>query len=321
MEPYRTCFNSALEKFREMGYKTVLGPNVYADKGMGKSNTAEACGAEINDFFINDRCDAIISCGGGETMCEDLLYVDFERIAQSKPKWYLGYSDNTNLTFTLPMLCDTAAIYGPCASSFGMNRWHEAVQDAMNVLTGKELNIHSYDRWELEDDENAGPLDGYNLTEENCIKVYRGSKSSQEEHFSGRMIGGCMDCLVMHCGTRYDKVHEFLKRYEDDGIIWFMEACELDPMGVWRTLWQMENAGWFEGKIKGFIFGRPMKYTADFCGLLYPEAIMRVIEKYDVPVILDADLGHLPPMMPVISGAVGEVSAEDGKLTIRQELR
>ena len=72
--------------------------------------------------------DAIISCGGGELMCEILRYVDFERIAQAKPKWFMGYSDNTNLTFLLTTLCDTAAIYGPCAASFGMKPWHAAIR-------------------------------------------------------------------------------------------------------------------------------------------------------------------------------------------------
>lgn len=43
--------------------------------------------------------DVLISCGGGELMCEILPYVDFDRIKAAKPKWYLGYSDNTNFTF------------------------------------------------------------------------------------------------------------------------------------------------------------------------------------------------------------------------------
>ena len=42
--------------------------------------------------------------------------------------------------------------------------------------------------------------------------------------FTGRLLGGCMDCLVNLLGTRYDKVTEFTQRYRDDGIIWFLEA-------------------------------------------------------------------------------------------------
>ena len=65
-------------------------------------------------------------------MGEDLPYVDFEKIKEAKPKWYLGYSDNTNMTFLLTTLCDVASIYGPCAAAFGMEPWHPAIQDAFD---------------------------------------------------------------------------------------------------------------------------------------------------------------------------------------------
>lgn len=50
-------------------------------------------------MYINSSSDILISCGGGELMCETLEYVDFDKIKNSPPKWYLGYSDNTNFTF------------------------------------------------------------------------------------------------------------------------------------------------------------------------------------------------------------------------------
>ena len=40
-------------------------------------------------------------------MCEILPYIDFEKIRNSEPKWFFGYSDNTNLIFLLATLCDT----------------------------------------------------------------------------------------------------------------------------------------------------------------------------------------------------------------------
>lgn len=83
-------------------------------------------------------------------MCEILEYVDFEALRQAKPKWYMGYSDNTNLTFLLLTLCHTAAVYGPCAGAFGMEPWHPALQDAMDLLTGKKQKVESYGSWERE---------------------------------------------------------------------------------------------------------------------------------------------------------------------------
>ena len=77
------------------------------------SNTPEACGAELTEYYCSDKNDILISCGGGELMCEILDTVDFDRIRVTKPKWNMGFSDNTNMTFLLATLCDTASIYGP----------------------------------------------------------------------------------------------------------------------------------------------------------------------------------------------------------------
>ena len=156
-EPYKSGFISAQEKFRKQGYSLEFGPNCYADKGIGISNTPNRCGKELTDYYCNVTSDCIISCGGGELMCEILDDVDFDKIREAGPKWYMGFSDNTNMTFLLATLCDTAAIYGPCASNFGMELWHPSLEDAMLLLQGKKLTMHGYDRWEKEsvkDEEN-----------------------------------------------------------------------------------------------------------------------------------------------------------------------
>ncbi|MDO4489078.1 MAG: LD-carboxypeptidase [Eubacteriales bacterium] len=342
IEPYSTLFDNALDTFKEKGYETVQGPNCRACDGIGKSTTPERCGAEVNDFFTNDRSDIIISCGGGETMCEDLPYIDFEAIAESKPKWYIGYSDNTNLTFTLPTLCDTAAIYGPCASAFGQKTWHKSVGDAFDILTGRKLSVSNYDKWELHDreipeGEEPDPFEPWNLTEDFNMKVYVPEKDGVENpeagaacdngglvsgnsaKFSGRLLGGCMDILTILCGTEFDKVKEFNERYAGDGVIWFLEACELTPLSIRRTLWQLDNAGWFKNA-KGFLFGRPMMFDADGMGLDRYTAVTGILGKYNVPILMDLDIGHLAPQMPLISGAYADVSAEGNSLNIDMKL-
>lgn len=70
IEPYKTSFNHALEKFHDMGYQTMLGPNCFEGSGIGISNTPEKCAAELNKMYLSDEADALISCGGGELMCE-----------------------------------------------------------------------------------------------------------------------------------------------------------------------------------------------------------------------------------------------------------
>lgn len=328
-EPYKTAFNHALSKFEAMGHRLSLGPNCYEGCGIGISNTPKACGKELTEYYCSVDNDVLISCGGGELMCETMEHVDFESIRKAEPKWYMGYSDNTNMTFLLTTLCDTAAIYGPCASSFGMEPWHPSIQDAYDVLCGKKKVIFGYDLWEKEAIKDAEhPLAPYNVTEETEIRSFlpllEGAQKEQnyemQVQFEGRLIGGCMDCLVNLLGTKFDNVQEFNEHYKEDGIIWFMESCELNVMAIRRAIWQMKNAGWFE-HVKGFLIGRPMLFGQDMMGLDQYHAVVDLLKEYHVPVIMDLDIGHLSPMMPVISGAYASVEVKGKRIEIAYDFK
>ena len=322
IEPYKTAFNHALEKFRAMGHQTDLGPNCYEGSGIGISNTPEACGKELTEYYCSADNDVLISCGGGEMMCETISCVDFETIKNAEPKWYMGYSDNTNLTFLLTTLCDTAAIYGPCAAAFGMEPWHQSIQDAYDVLCGKKHSVSGYDLWEKESLKDAEhPLVPYNVTEERKIRSFcAGVNAELGVQMEGRLIGGCMDCLVNLLGTKYDAVKGFNERYKEDGIIWFMESCELNVMAIRRAIWQMKNAGWFE-YVKGFMIGRPMVFGQDMFGCDQYQAVVDLLEEYNVPIIMDLDIGHLAPMMPMVSGAYAKVDVKGNGITITYDYK
>lgn len=295
-------------------------------------------------------------------MCEILPYVDFERLAQAEPKWFMGYSDNTNLTYLLATLADTASVYGPCASSFGMEPWHEALWDAFGILAGKsgawmrgtmgktaaeahmsaagreagrkggeptaasgdcsrseephDAVVRGYGQWEKESLKNPeNPLAPYNLTEPLAIRTYVGREPvCGEVAFQGRLLGGCLDCLVNLPGTRFDRTREFAERYREDGIIWFLEACELNVFAIRRGLWQLEESGWFE-HVKGFLIGRP-ENGESMMGLDACVAVLEVAGRKNVPVVMDVDLGHLPPMMPLVVGSMADVAVKGNDIRI-----
>ena len=309
-EPYRSAFDHAQEKLRSLGYYPAPGPGCYAAEGIGISRSPKACAQEINDLYPSAENDVLISCGGGELMCEILDHVDFAALRAAAPKWFMGFSDNTNLAFLLPTLCDTASIYGPCAGAFGMEPWHSSVQDAFRLLTGQCLTVHNYDFWEKESNKSEDmPLAPYHVTEPVRIRSF--SPSSPQENapvqFSGRLLGGCMDCLVNLTGTIYDKVPEFIERYAGDGIIWFLESCDLNVFAIRRAIWQMRHAGWF-AHVKGFLIGRPLCFGQEMMGLDQYHAVYDLLEDLQVPVLMDVDLGHLPPMMPLINGSCADVT-------------
>ncbi|MBE5951429.1 MAG: LD-carboxypeptidase [Lachnospiraceae bacterium] len=325
IEPYRTAFDHAQEKWSRMGYHLQLGPNCYKGEGIGISSTPKNCGDELTQSYCGMENDVIISCGGGELMCETLDYVDFDKIKEAEPKWYMGYSDNTNFTFLLTTLCDVASVYGPCAATFGMEPWHQSVADAFGILTGEVTQVKGYDGWEKESLKDAEhPLVPYHITEKRVLKVYHPETGELTEgeaakaHISGRLIGGCLDCLDMLVGTKYDRVAEFAERYKEEGILWFLEACDLNVMSIRRAIWQLDRAGWFS-HVKGFLIGRPLCFGQELMGLDQYSAVTEILKQYNVPIIMDADVGHFAPMMPLICGSLAEISVEGNDITVKME--
>ena len=332
-EPYRSCFDAALDKWHEAGYKTKPGPNCYASDGIGISSTPESCGRELTDMYLDKDSGILLSCGGGELMCEILDHVDFDRVSKADPKWYMGYSDNTNFTFTLATLCDVAAIYGPCANEYGMSTLHQSLIDAQTILTGSDkFEFSGYGMWEIDggrDEEH--PYAPYNLTEKTHLHRFIGDGKtlerdpalrSEPDHLemSGRLLGGCLDCLVNLCGTNYDRVGQFNKKYASDGILWFIEACDLNVMSIRRAMWELEHAGWFD-EVSGFIIGRPLHFDEPMMGLDQYMAVYDIISYHKVPILMDADIGHLSPMVPLITGSIAHVTADGDDWTVKMELR
>ncbi len=318
IEPYRTAFDHSLEFWKKSGYQVKLGPNCYASDGIGISNTPKKCAEEFQQMYREPSVNVLLSCGGGELMCEILDYIDFCVLSDAEPKWFMGYSDNTNLTFLLPTLTDTAAIYGPNAGAFGMEPWHPSIEDAFHLLQGKALQMKNYPLWEKESLKDAEhPLAPYYVTEPFQMKTY---PETENITIRGRLLGGCLDCLSNLAGTRFDRVAEFADKYAEDGILWFLEACDLNPLEIRRSLWNLKEAGWFR-HVKGFLIGRPGMFGESLLGLDQYEAVTGILKELEVPILMDLDIGHVAPMMPLITGAVATVKTEGNNLTVCMELK
>ena len=90
-------------------------------------------------------------------------------------------------------------------------------------------------------------------------------------------------------------------------------------MAMSRALWNLMEAGWFEGAA-GFIIGRPYHFDEPLMRLDRHGAVKRVLKDMGVPIVMDIDLGHLPPAIPIITGAIGRVEAKGNDFRISYEL-
>lgn len=291
----------------------------------GRSAKADTRAEEFMWLWENTEVKAIIMATGGDFLFEILEYFDFERIKSQEPKWIQGYSDITTLTFIFTTMLDIATIYGPNIKAFGMRNLYKNLTDSIEIMKGNEIEQECFEKCEdvdLDFSENSDEeikdedvLKGYFLTKENKWKMIE--KKHENIKFSGRSIGGCFDIIVNLIGTKYDKVKEYIEKYKDDGIIWFFDIYEMSSVQIYMHLWQMKNAGYFK-YCKGILFGRPLFVKEDY-DMKYYEAIKNAIGSLDIPIVYDADIGHVAPQMPIVNGGILEVNCsltKDNKVTI-----
>lgn len=303
-EPYETRLKASILKLRELGAIVTEGENIWKGLGKASSNSPILRAKEINDAFLSDA-DAIISVGGGEVMCECLPYVDFEEIKRN-PKWFVGFSDNTNLTYTITTICDIETIYGCNAPSF--YRMNYDVLDTWEMLHGKK-EFKGYKKWQLENN-SKNPLIELNLKKRTQIKTF-----NYDKPVTGRLIGGCLDCLTNLCGTQFDNTKAYINKHRNEGIIFFMESCDYNSIQLRRALFQLKNACWFE-HVDMFIIGRSLNINDKSFDVSMEESYLDMLGEFNKPILFNVDLGHLPPSMPMRCGAIATVEYKKEKNNI-----
>lgn len=311
--PYRIRYDRSKRYLKKCGYQIEESASVYLlhkDESTSAINRSQ----EFMDMYLNNKIDFIISVAGGEMMCEILPFIDFAKIKNSEPKFFMGYSDNTILTFTLTTICDIATIYGPCACDFGASRLDRSFLNTLEIIKGNIIRQNSFNKYEVESKKYENYLAPLNKTKK--VKWYC---KDNEIAIEGRLLGGCLDVLIMFLGTKYDKVKEFVEKYQNDGILWYLETCDLNSIATKRALFCLKEAGWFK-YVKGFIFGRPNNTQTPF-DVSYQEAVYKHLESFGVPIIFDVDIGHVHPSFTIINGAKAKVYYKDHKGYIEQYLK
>ena len=312
IEPYATRMEASIKRLKREGYRIREGVNIRRADGVVSSAPAKERAEEFMEAYLSPDSKAVISVGGGELMCEMLSYIDFFALKSATPKWFMGFSDNANLTFLLPILCGVKAIYGPNLPSFYEKPFRFAQLDALRALSG-ESHFEGYPKYFGKSNKDWPALYKPRANKEKKIIATR-----YEKPVEGMLLGGCLDVLENLMGTPFDKVAEFVEK--QDSVIWFFEACDLNGLSIRRALWRMKEAGWFKNASM-LLFGRHLAEVFphnDFMGV-NPISAVEVLDEYDLPMLQDIDLGHLGPAMPLITGAKAKVSYENGNILIDYE--
>ena len=299
-------FDKSLKSIHKAGFKNLETKHVRLNNEVSSSASVRA--NELKELVTNKDISMIICASGGDFLIDMLPYVDYEKIKENV-KWIMGYSDPTSLLYSITTKLDIATIYGMNAGSYDQENLHKSLQDNLEILKGNLVKQESFELYEKEQDDLK---DGYNLTEKVFWKNLNGNFEVQ-----GRIIGGCIDCLRDMIGTPFDNTVNFTEKYKDDGIIWYFDIFSLTTEEFYRSLFQMQQASWFK-YTKAVIVGR-VKFPNSYTQMTYEKALLKIFKK--IPIIFDADIGHVAPKMTIINGAIATIESKDGKGSIRFELK
>lgn len=306
-------YKNAKRQIEQLGYRVELSANIFNSE-KGRSAKEKERAKELNKMFEDNETDFIWCAAGGEFLVEMLPYVDFEKLVQN-PKWVEGFSDPTGILFPLTTMYDVATIYGNNFKGFGAQEYDRSLKENIEIIKGNLITQQSYEMFENERQEKVTGLEGYNLTD----KVKWRTLNDNPVTIKGRIFAGCLDIISELAGTKYDGTSSFIEKYKEDEIIWGFDICDLSKEEVIRTLWKLNELGYFK-YTKGIIFGR-CGNESSYLGYDMKSCIKdSVIYNLGVPIIYEADISHKGPSMTIINGSIATVKCENGKGNIAFEL-
>lgn len=302
--------DNAIRNFKLIGYNIKETTNVRMSH-IGRSSSAKQRAIQFENLLQDESVSFIITATGGDFLLEMLSQIDVE-VIKNNPKWIQGYSDPTSLLFYITTKLDIATIYANNFKTFGMEKWHKSLEDNLKILNGNNIEQKSFDKYEQKELEKVIGNEGYNLDSDVYWKII--SKENSID-ITGRLIGGCLDCLS-DCifGTKFDNTVNFIEKYKADGIIWYFDNCELTSEQLVRAMWKFKNAGWFK-YAKCIVFGRPL-FEKSCYNVSYEQAIQTSLKELNIPIIINADVGHVSPRMTFINGGIAQLHCKDGKAKI-----
>jgi muramoyltetrapeptide carboxypeptidase LdcA involved in peptidoglycan recycling len=309
----------ALSLLRNRGYRVVEGSCLRAEYRDASAPRHERA-AEFERFLRDPAVSAIFPPWGGELASELLATIDFVGLRQIAPKWVLGFSDISTLLLPLTLISGWATAHGPNLMDLVSTQTDPLTSGTLGVLESafaEPVEQRASSKHQVKGTDFAVRADApLNLTEPTVWKRLDGSKAPVS--FQGRLIGGCLDTIAWLAGSPYGDIPPFVQRHRELGVILYLENCEMAPTAVVRALLSLKRHGWFD-RIAGLMIGRsagPNPGSPD--RLSYADALLAVLGDLPCPVLFDVDIGHQPPQLTLINGALAQIRFADGKGLVSQ---
>ena len=305
---------AGMHELQRRGFDVVLGDCLRGDT-VTSAPAAERA-AELTAMLCDPDIHAVVPPWGGELAIDLLERLDWTALEQADPTWLVGFSDLSTLMVPIAVRLDWATLHGsnlldtPYAAPDGLRHWVDvaaATAPVTQVSPGR-YRAHGWDDYETNPD-----VAELTLPDRGSWTVLGG----EDADFSGRLIGGCLECLAPLAGTPYGEIPEFGRKHTADGVIVYLEAAGADAYAVSRTLHGLRLAGWFD-HATGVLIGRTR--GEDRPDLTQHAAVADALADLGAPVVLDVECGHVPPFLPLVNGALAHVVSTRDRHEVTQTL-
>ncbi len=309
----RPRIEASIAVLRERGYEVVVGECMGDD--LVVSAPKEQRAAELVSMLTDPQVAAVVPPWGGELAIDLLDQLDWDALAAAEPTWFVGWSDCSSLLMPLTLRLGWATLHGwnladtAYGAPDGLLHWLD-LASATGEVTQTSPGL-TRDGW---DDYAANPgVAEMTLDRPTSWSVLGGG----DAEMAGVLIGGCLECVSPLAGTPYADVPAYGRAHADEGLLVYLEVCEHGAYDAARQLHALRLAGWFDDA-SGVLIGRTAAPDAE--KMTQHEAAADALGMLDVPVVLDADIGHTQPFLPVVNGASARVTVTDGVGVVTQRI-
>ena len=296
------------EYLESLGFRVVFSEHAMARRGY-VSGTPEERVSDLHQMFSDPHIKAIIATIGGNHSCHLLPLLDLGLIREN-PKVFMGFSDITILNVAIYARTGLVTFNGPTLMA-ELSEYPRTLpyteEYLLKALTCPEPMgvVTEAPAWTDERLEWATKAD---LTRPRALRPATGWTWLKPGYGTGPLIGGCIESLDHLRGTPY---------WPDfGGALLFLETSDdkPSPATVDALLMDYENMGVLRS-INGLLFGRPCGYSDEEKQELR-DVILERTRRYEYPVVIDMDFGHISPMFTLPIGCLAEIDSAARRFAI-----
>lgn len=291
----------------ELGYATRVGQCLYSNAVVSAPAAERA--SELMAMILDPDIAAIVPPWGGELLINILPHLDFDALTSAPPKWIVGYSDLTTFMLPYTVMAGVSTLHGSNLLETPIHAvaMHRHWCDVLPLSVSSSFTQHqssvkrsAFENW----------IDHPHASTWICAEpaewkaLHHEMDPSYVCSITGRLIGGCLDVISMLAGSAYGALDQFAQQYAPEGLLVYLENADQDTAGFSRMLSAMKLAGWFE-HANAILLGRSS--GAQHREYILRDAIMDALGDLSIPIIYEMDIGHIPPQMVILNGAVAEL--------------